>query len=259
MDQKVAKVKLNRKISEDFKQIFFTWPFDIHPEPGQFFTINVSDSNKLVQLLRRPFAFAGYDSNKKQVAMIYQIRGAGTQILCEKKKGDSLDIIGPLGNYFQLDDSIETYIIIAGGIGLGPMLFVANWLIKEGKQVSFIFGCQTKDKVPKSEVFDLINPIICTEDGSLGFEGTTLDYINNRKISGLKSTKIIACGPFAMLKECHKFATKYAIECIVSMEQIIACGVGACMGCVIKMTNDPGYARVCKEGPVFNSRHILWT
>lgn len=248
----------NEPIAKDFYQIIFDWDQEISiPEPGQFLTIRISDGT--VPLLRRPFALSGYEKKNQKASIIYQKRGAATEILAGKKAGDKLDIIGPMGNSFKIEDSIDTCVIVAGGIGLGPMLYTASYLKTIGRKVLFIFGAKNKSFIPQKDIFSSLSPVICTDDGSEGFIGTTVDYLLSIKNEDIKSAMVFACGPMPMLKGCHEFAMKNNLHCHVSMEQIMACGVGACMGCAIKVEYEPGFARVCSEGPVFNSQDIAWT
>lgn len=227
------------------------------PLPGQFITIRISDSS--VPLLRRPFAFSEHSKEKNRASIIYQVRGAATEMLAGKKTGEFLDIIGPLGNTFQLPEKNKECIIVAGGIGLGPMLFAAHWLLTRGVAVTFIFGCKDQKAIPERNIFNNFDPVICTDDGSQGYKGTTVDYLNSCHKIESKDAMLLCCGPTPMLKGCHEFALKKKLLCQVSMEQVMACGVGACMGCVVKTRSASGYSRVCSEGPVFDSKEIIWT
>ncbi len=253
MNQQFSIIKSIKKIAKDFYSMTFSWVSKEIPVPGQFITIRISEKN--IPLLRRPFALSDYNPKKREASMIFQVRGVGTEMLAQKKAGEPLDILGPAGTAFKCDTSGHT-IIVAGGICLGPMLFTASYLQKQKKPATFIFGCKTSEHVPATRNFFSLNPVICTDDGSLGFRGTTIDFLNEQKSE--KNCELFACGPQAMLKGCHEYALKHAIQCYVSLEQIMACGVGACMGCVVKTVHAPGYARVCTEGAVFNSRDIAW-
>ncbi len=258
MKQFYPTVQTNRPIARDFYEMVFNWdPAANIPLPGQFFTLRVTGQS--VPLLRRPFAFSGYDPQAGSVSVIYQRRGTATQILAGKRRGDTLDVIGPLGNTFLPPESDELPIIIAGGVGIGPMLFWTDRLIHDGFKPLFVFGARSKDLVLQIDSFSAVDPKVCTDDGSLGFHGTTIDYLH--QIDNQKLTKAVmyGCGPNPMLKACHQFAQEHGIMCQVSMEQVMACGVGACMGCVIKVVREPGYARVCKEGPIFDSKDVIWT
>lgn len=253
-----SEIISNDLISKDFYRICFKWDRNVQaPEPGQFLTILVSES--YVPLLRRPFALSDYKNSARIASVIYKKRGIATEILAGKNNGDKLDIIGPLGNSFKIDGTIEDVIVVAGGIGLGPMLYTANCIRSMGKNIKFVFGANNKLYIPGKEIFNLPEPIICTDDGSQGFKGTTVDFLLSLDSGEIKGASVFACGPLPMLKGCHDFAQKNKLHCHVLMEQIMACGVGACMGCVIKVKREPGYERVCAEGAIFNSKDVVWT
>jgi dihydroorotate dehydrogenase electron transfer subunit len=255
MKQFQSTVIKNYQIAEGYYEMSFGWPFEAgDPLPGQFCTIRVSEST--TPLLRRPFAFSGYGDNIASI--IYQKRGPATEILASRVRGEEIDVIGPLGNTFSSDLQTQKHILVAGGIGLGPMAFWARELRRLKAEVRFIFGCRSAEFVPDLQKLAVDNADICTNDGSTGYKGTTLDFL--KKLGGeLEGMSVMyCCGPTPMLKGCSSFAEERGIPCFVSLEQIMACGVGACMGCVVKVKKEPGYARVCKEGPIFDSRQILW-
>ncbi|MBN2535401.1 MAG: dihydroorotate dehydrogenase electron transfer subunit [Spirochaetales bacterium] len=267
MKQIQAKVTGNNQIAKDYYKLVFSWepppdtgPGDSYPDfpnpqPGQFITIRVSETT--VPLLRRPFAFSGYNAETGEASIIYLKRGKGTEILAGKCPGEYIDIIGPLGNYLKKPENKQKPVLVAGGIGLGPLLYFSSMLDQWQIPHLFIFGARTARYVP--DMNSLKNVAICTDDGSKGFAGTVADFLNNFEEKELEHTMLYCCGPLPMLKACHGFATEYDLECYVVMEQIMACGVGACMGCTIKLKKPQGYARVCTEGPVFKSRDIAWT
>lgn len=253
-----SKVKENIPIAKDFFKISFEWNgADTVPLPGQFCTIRVSEN--ALPLLRRPFAFSEFDPQTNTASVIYQKRGCATEILAAKTHGELLDIIGPLGNEFPISQFPERVFIIAGGVGLGPMLFLAHSVKNTEKEYQFIFGCKNSLFIPENNLLQDVDPIICTDDGSEGFHGTTVDYLATLDVKDLSRSVIVACGPHPMLKCCHEFAQSNSLLCYVSMEQVMACGVGACMGCAVAMAKKGEYARVCKEGPVFNSKDIQWS
>lgn len=254
MKQFLATVISNRKIAEGYYELLFGWPFDAgNPRAGQFCTIKVSEST--TPLLRRPFAFSNF--NDSIASIIYQKRGPATEILASKERGEEIDVIGPLGNSFTPDVQARSHILVAGGIGLGPLAFQAQELRKLGLKVVFVFGCRSAEFVPDTARMKIGAVEICTDDGTAGFRGTAIDYLKSLG-SPDRGTVLYGCGPTPMLKACHAFSEEHKIECFASVEQIMACGVGACMGCAVKLKNEPGYARVCKEGPVFDANEIVW-
>jgi dihydroorotate dehydrogenase electron transfer subunit len=255
MRQIQSEILRNQELAEGFFKLTFTWDPHLRPLPGQFLTIRVSGLP--FPLLRRPFAFSHCDG--ENVSIIVKKRGTATDILSRKSAGETLDVIGPLGNSFGDPDSDRRPVLVAGGIGLGPMLFFATSLHSRGIKSAFIFGSRTAGSIPRCEEFKSLSAVLCTDDGSAGFHGTTVDYLRSLSDLEWKRTELYCCGPLPMLKAASLFAQSKKIPCWVSMEQTMGCSMGACMGCVIKVRYEPGYARVCKEGPIFDSRDVVWT
>jgi len=254
MKQLQSQVLSNRRISADFFELSMRWDkLAGIPLPGQFLTVRVTQDS--VPLLRRPFAFASFDESAQTASIIYQKRGRGTEILCAKQSGETLDVIGPLGTAFLVNEGQGESVAAAGGVGLGPILFLADYLKKRSIPVTFVFGCRTSSFIPDMAAFKELSPHICTDDGSVGFKGNSVSYLeHNVKID--ENVVVYGCGPEPMLKSLSALAESKKARAWVSVEQVMACGVGACMGCVIKTVS--GYARSCKEGPVFNAKDIVW-
>lgn len=254
MKQLQSRILSNSRISTDFYEMVFSWDSKAgSPLPGQFLTIRVSEDS--VPLLRRPFAFSGYDEKNGTASIVYQKRGRATQILTGKQPGEELDLIGPLGRPFPIPEQNEKLFLVAGGVGLGPVLFLAQFLKNQGKQVTFVFGCRTESFVPRMSCFQSAQPVVCTDDGSAGFRGTSVEYlVQKQKVDS--GSVLYGCGPEPMLKALTDLARKNDTRVWVSVEQVMACGVGACMGCVVKTKS--GFQRACKEGPVFSGRDIIW-
>ena len=223
--------------------------------PGQFVNIKVSDS--MAPLLRRPLSIHAVCAS--QVKVIYELRGEGTQILSSRKPGEILDIIGPLGNGFSYRRILKSRginnILIAGGIGVAPLVFLAKEL-KSTKPLVLI-GARTKKDILCAREFKALGCAVkfATDDGSVGFKGRVTDLLKiilaEHKISG-----IFSCGPHLMLKTVTQIAKENKIDAQLSLEEHMACGVGACLGCVVE-TKD-GYKTVCKDGPVFSSEELAW-
>jgi dihydroorotate dehydrogenase electron transfer subunit len=252
MKQFTGKILSNKALAADYFKVEFTWDTSAGAAlPGQFMTLRVSDDT--VPLLRRPFAFSGYDAKKRTASMIFQKRGRGTELLASRKKGECVDIIGPLGKPFPLPGRKQKALLVAGGTGLGPVLFLASRL----RGAAMVFGCRTGGLVPAPGTFGGSRPVICTDDGSAGVKGTPVDYLKSIENTLAGDTVVYACGPLPMLKACHVFALGRGGDCFVSVEQTMACGVGACMGCAVKAV-DGGYKRACTDGPVFNSKELKW-
>ena len=254
MKQFKAKIVYNKQISAGFFEASLTWDAAAgDPSPGQFLTARVSPDS--VPLLRRPFAFAGFDEKERTAQIVYQKRGRGTEILAAKRPDDGIDVIGPLGNPFPVNDGQGKSIAAAGGIGLGPVLFLAARLKRRGIETEFVFGCRNEPLIPKSGLFASAAARICTDDGSVGFAGGVVQYIED-SLNPDENSIIYGCGPVAMLRGLCTLARAHGARAWVSLESVMACGVGACMGCAAPAAQ--GYLRVCKEGPVFDGKDIIW-
>ncbi|MBN1575597.1 MAG: dihydroorotate dehydrogenase electron transfer subunit [Chitinispirillaceae bacterium] len=228
---------------------------DSPPRPGQFFTVRITDS--FVPLLRRPFAFSRFDVTDNSASCIYQVRGNGTKLLSTLGKETPLDIIAPLGKPFPLPQSHQRPLLVAGGIGLSPILFLADELQRLGADYRLAFGCRSAAYLPDA-VFENRPVAFCTDDGSREFHGTAIDYLKTIAPSLPPDTVLYCCGPYPMLHGCQAVARNRNLRCYVAMEQVMACGVGACMGCAVRTRGHQSYVRACKDGPVFDAREIEW-
>ncbi len=258
MSHLTPRILSNTPLCTDFHELTFGWEQGLpEPLPGQFVTVRVSDGT--TPLLRRPLAFSGIDSARGTASFICQKRGTATELLVGKREGDTLDLIGPLGNSFPEPAPGKKAVLVAGGIGLGPMLFLAKRLAAAKAAVVFVYGCRGKALIPTSDSFKRASPVVCTDDGSEGFHGTSVDYVKTLPPAVLDNAEFYACGPNVMMKACHEVAQQHGAKCWVSMEQVMACGVGACMGCAVRVKGmGQEYARVCADGPVFGSEVIAW-
>jgi len=258
MRQFIAPVVSNTVVGEGVYEMVFEWKADVAiPQPGQFCTLQVSQTT--APLLRRPFAFSGFEHSAGTASFIYKKRGPATEILSGKSPGETIDIIGPLGNSFTQCTLGKTDILVAGGTGFGPVFFWQRYLLEHNRSVRTIVGCKSGEQLPRCASADMRSAIVCTENGSAGFKGTTVDYLRSMPENLLKDAALFCCGPLPMLKACYDFALNLGVNCYVSLEQIMACGIGACMGCAVKIHGDNAFARVCTEGPIFNGKTILWT
>jgi dihydroorotate dehydrogenase electron transfer subunit len=256
MKQFRAQILSNRPVCDDFFEMEFLWEKSaLSPDPGQFLTVRISPAT--VPLLRRPFALSAYSPEKGTAGILYLKRGRGTEILAAKKKGDALDVLGPLGKAFRPPPKGKRALLVAGGVGVGPIAFLAAELQKKHSETTVVVGCRTASLVPDVSVIQRQDTSICTDDGTRGFRGTAGDYLKSIAGSVTGDTVIYACGPQGLLKTCHEFAAGRGCTCMVSVEQIMACGVGACMGCAVKAVSGK-FVRACTEGPVFDSKELNW-
>jgi dihydroorotate dehydrogenase electron transfer subunit len=189
---------------------------------------------------------------------MYRIKGRGTTLLKEMKRDDALEVLGPLGNHYPVPSGEQVPLVIAGGIGIASVFpFLHAY---QGRAFVF-YGARSGDEIfvldeLKGMSKDLF---ISTDDGSLGTKGNIVDVLDNyldNKRTDTGRYVLYACGPYPMLKAVSKVAASKGITAYVSMEERMACGLGACLGCVVKTKT--GYKRVCKEGPVFKSEEIVW-
>jgi len=227
-------------------------------QPGQFVNVKVTDN--YMPLLRRPFSIHGVNRQEKWFEILLQVIGKGTELLSKYQIGKDLDIFGPLGNSFSLPVRSNHAILIAGGLGIAPLLFLAKELTHKNFSVTLFWGNKTKEAFCSLEDFEELGLcyFLATEDGSLGFEGKITELVELKKENFQKSNSVIyACGPNPMLQKIKEFAHQSQIPCQVSLETIMACGFGVCLGCNVTSTNiSEVYKYVCKDGPVFYSSEI---
>jgi dihydroorotate dehydrogenase electron transfer subunit len=245
----------NLRVAEGCFRLSFRYPTGFEaPRPGQFMTLRLG--NGISPLLRRPFAYSGHDAAGGAGELIYERRGNATQLLSALRAGDSLDLIGPLGNTFPEPAAGSVPILVAGGIGVGPMLFLHARLAAAGHRPRLVVGARSADRIPKTCL--PADSIICTDDGTTGFHGTVLQYLAG-DAAGPAARTVYACGPHGMMKAVAAWAMGAGLPCWVSLEQTMACAVGACMGCVVKVHHEKQYSRVCADGPVYAAEHIEWS
>jgi dihydroorotate dehydrogenase electron transfer subunit len=218
-------------------------------------------SENLDPLLARPFGISSVPA-KSSIEILYRVVGRGTTLLTNREAGEKLIVLGPLGKGFPLPDKNTTPVMVAGGSGFPPLHFLSQ---RAGCRPHLFLGSRDKECLPPAGIVKNFRAAcakvhIATEDGSLGAKGMTTDILNAFLTKREQKTHFVlyACGPHAMLAAVSRIAAEHAMPCYVSMEERMACGLGACMGCSIPMKAG-GYKRACKEGPVFDSREIDWS
>ncbi len=250
-----ASVRENKKLTKNHYLLTLDPLKKItQPKPGQFFMLS-ADSG-LDPLLKRPFSL--YRCRGKEIQILYRVTGKMTNTLKDKKPHDILKIIGPLGNGFPVLKGKQP-ILVGGGIGSVPLLALAE-KVKNKKPIFFI-GAKSRDEILYVNALKSIgiHPIISTDDGTLGQKGFITDALEEF-LTGHSSliTRhcLYACGPRPMLRELSLLSEKFNLKGYVALEENMACGVGACLSCVVNTRN--GFKRVCKEGPVFPIEEIKW-
>ncbi len=225
--------------------------------PGQFVMLKTGETSD--PLLRRPFSIHKINKNKT-IDILYKVVGKGTRILSDFKNDADIDIIGPLGNGFTISKKIKSHILVAGGIGIAPLLFLAQELSKDKKNKIVLFaGARHKEDILSVQDFKRLKADvkISTENGSIGKQGLISELFEVFLAGHNESSSVVyACGPKGMLREISRLASIKGISCQVSLEERMACGLGACLGCAIETTD--GYKYVCNDGPVFDAGEIRW-
>ncbi|MGB9595773.1 MAG: dihydroorotate dehydrogenase electron transfer subunit [Candidatus Poribacteria bacterium] len=256
-----GKIISKKQLTDEHFQITFDCPYIANNiMPGQFIQIRIS--RRLTDpLLCRPFAV--YKKKYNSIDVLFKIVGKGTHFLSQRNIGDDLEITGPLGNGFPLEGDFDTAMLIAGGMGIAGLFLLAEHL--RHKNIIMLIGACSQDKI--IGIDDLneigINTRIATDDGSCGYKGMVTDLLKNgiTDKDDITKSKLFACGPMPMLKEVAQIAKQKNIPAYVSLEEKMACGIGACMGCACEVISSDGkiqYKMVCKDGPVFNAEEILW-
>lgn len=221
---------------------------------GQFLSLYLEDESRL---LPRPISICDIDKKAGTIRMVFRIAGEGTRQLSCLKEGDTIEVLGPLGNgFFDTEDKVS--MVIGGGIGIPPMLGLAKKLHAEGKKVIAVLGYRNAKNFLADEFAKVADVVIATEDGSVGIKGNVIDAIREQ---GLMADTIFACGPTPMLRGVKAFAEEAGIPAQISMEEKMACGIGACLACVCKSKEKDAHSnvnnkRICKDGPVFYAQEV---
>ena len=248
------EVSQNIRLHENYVLIKMTHANPL-PEmvPGQFAEIRIDGST--TTYLRRPISIHYVDKESNEVWFLVQLVGDGTRQLATVKQGDVVNVVLPLGNGYTMPQTADMKpLLVGGGVGTAPMLMLGSELAKMGCRPTFLLGARSaKDLLQLDEFKKLGDVYTTTEDGSMGEKG----YVTQHSmLNGAKFDMIYTCGPKPMMMAVAKYAKANGIECEVSLENTMACGVGACLCCV--ENTDEGHLCVCKDGPVFNIKKLLW-
>lgn len=221
--------------------------------PGQFVEVRVDNSP--ATFLRRPISINYVDRTRNELWLLVAVVGEGTRHMARLQAGDTLNCVLPLGNGFTMPSSPhERLLLVGGGVGVAPLLYFGRQIKAMGGRPSFLLGARSAKDLLQADLFRETGDVyITTEDGSEGEKG----FVTNHSVlTRERFDRISTCGPMPMMKAVAHFATRAGIECEASLENMMACGVGACLCCVEKTTE--GNLCVCKEGPVFNIKRLLW-
>lgn len=241
-----AQVIKNEKVSNNSYYIEFEPLEPISSKPGQYVSILCNNLT-----LRRPFSIAYQNGNK--IGVLFKEKGEGTNYIKNLTVGSIIDFIGPLGNGFDIVK--EKSLLVGAGIGIAPIFYLKNKLNEMNIDSLLVGGFLSDNEIPSNTKCDKI----VTNDGSLGQKGSILDYIE-QSIQEFNPKVIYSCGPSIVLKKVAELAQKYSIDSQIAMEKVMACGIGVCRGCVIKVNknNVIQNATICKDGPVFKGSEVIW-
>ncbi|MGX1982683.1 dihydroorotate oxidase B electron transfer subunit [Thermolongibacillus altinsuensis] len=255
MKREHMMIVAHEPIAENIYALTLTGPL-VHEmnKPGQF--VHIKITSQADPLLRRPLSLCQIDKETSQCTIIYRKEGIGTTLLSEKRPGETVDVLGPLGNGFPLDavKAGQTALIVGGGIGVPPLYELSKRLVKKDVNVIHVLGFQNKDVMfYKNEFAKLGETHVATVDGSYGTKGLVTDVIAECAIS---FDVLYACGPKPMLKALEQaFPNK---EVYLSLEERMGCGIGACFACVCRVPNsETAYKKVCSDGPVFKAGEVI--
>lgn len=222
-------------------------------KPGQF--VNIAVPNSKTTFLRRPISVNRVSADGRELHLLIRLAGDGTRALARLQPGGMLNVVLPLGNTFPLEDTEgKRILLIGGGVGVAPLLYYGERLKAKGAKPAFLLGARTVDDLLLLGEFNAVAPTcLATEDGSLGVKGFVTD---SPVMANPDFDMWVCCGPGPMMKAVAKQARALGIDCYVSLENMMACGVGACLCCVEKTVR--GNVCVCTNGPVFNINELTW-
>ncbi len=242
----------NQQLSADLFELVFLAP-DIakKAQPGQFVNIKVSDQND--PLLRRPISIYDIDHETGKISLLYKVVGRGTQLMTGIKAQAAIDVMGPLGKGFTLPTYVQNTLLVGGGVGIAPLMYLARCLKELECQVTVFYGAGSSNELAASERFRQLGVELHTAamDGTAGYHGPVTDLLQDQDPYDVDS--IYTCGPEVMMAAVAEYVGCNYLWGECSLEAHMACGVGACLGCARKLKrNDEEYIKICKDGPVFN-------
>jgi dihydroorotate dehydrogenase electron transfer subunit len=258
-----VKLLSNDRISESYYRIGFECrQIAEKARPGQFLMVRVLQS-QWEHMLSRPFSFC--DVSGDRIELLFNVVGKGTRSLAETKVGGGLEVIGPLGNGFSFE-GVSDAILVGGGMGIAPLPFLASELrkSKDSMKMTVLLGARTAASLCLQETFVKLGAEVrvATDDGSAGHKGLVTELLEESlKMSSDTGRVLYACGPEPMLRTVARLTREWGLRCELSVEERMACGVGACMSCACKTRDENGivhYQRVCTEGPVFNAAELVF-
>lgn len=243
----------NRKLADGFFLLKLSSSLTLPViNPGQFVQVRVPDSSST--FLRRPLSVHDVDHAGGSLSLLIQVAGAGTDRLSQMVPGDKLNLLYPLGNSFTLPKSNERVLLVGGGSGMAPLLFLGRTIRDKGIKTHFLLGFRNRERILDYTDYEAVGTVeISVEDGSAGHRGYVTD---NPLLTGQEWDRIYCCGPEPMMKAVAAECRERAVFCEVSLEKLMACGTGICLCCVVPTTS--GNLCSCTDGPVFNINDLKW-
>ena len=257
MFEVLTEITSNRRITDD------TWLMALRSaeiaqaaRPGQFVMVRVGPG--FDPLLRRPFSICGV--REDLFLVLYRVVGKGTSLMTESREGDRMWVLGPLGKGFAMPDKHASRLLVGGGIGIAPLIFLDQF--RREDSLTFMMGFRSAMDIisPQSITGEHRGFLVATDDGTKGHHGPVTDLLEAHLRKNPGQATVYACGPKPMLRKVAEMTMPLRIPCLVSLESHMACGLGACQGCAVKasVSSDRSYLHVCKEGPVFEAEDIDW-
>ena len=255
MSKRIEDLKVieNKRINKDFYVIELSADEKLPDiKPGQFAQARVDGSPET--FLRRPISIHDVDYNKNTIKLLIQVAGKGTEKLSKLKNGEFLNLVYPLGNSFGVPGKQEKILLIGGGCGIAPLLYLGKHLKSTGYNPDVLLGFRNRERILEYEEYEKIGKVfLTTEDGSTGEKGFVT---NHSLLSRNKYDRIYCCGPDSMMKAVADYCRLNSVICEVSLENLMACGIGVCLCCIVETTK--GNLCSCTDGPVFNINDLKW-
>lgn len=264
MIDETVRILANREVAEDFYLARLAAPHIAGQAlPGQF--INLKVNSGVTPFLRMPLSVCDVDPEAGYIDVLYQETGPKTEALCKQSIGVELCCLGPLGHPFIQPEKDTECVLVGGGIGVPPMIFLGRTLMRAGFDVALLIGARSATKHLSDELLKgtAVRLGRATDDGSLGHRGLVTDLLR-KELESTGSKAVYTCGPHAMIEAVADVSKEFDVACQVSLEEYMACGIGICVGCVVRVENAEGkteygdYKRICVDGPVFDAREICW-
>lgn len=255
MTKRIESLKVieNKPLKKDFFIIELESSIKL-PEmmPGQFVQARIDGSPET--FLRRPLSLHDVDYKRNRLKLLVQVVGKGTESLSKLKTGDFLNLIYPLGNSFNLPEKEAHTLLVGGGCGIAPLLYLGRYLKSHGIIPDILLGFKNRDRILEYDDYKAVgNVFLTTEDGSEGEKG----FVSDHSVLGNgRYDKVFCCGPEMMMKAVAAWCIKNNTDCEVSLENLMGCGIGACLCCVVDTVK--GHQCTCTDGPVFNIKELKW-